>query len=71
MSFAQQTSAFFDELSSILDKERKVREEDIDRHSGRPFSSELTQDEEPVDERSPYQVEDTEPEAYVRGGGLA
>jgi hypothetical protein len=67
MSFREQTSAFFDELTKILDAEKAEREADMDLRSGRPFSSELTQDEEPTSEYSPAQTEEAEPEVVTRG----
>lgn len=67
MSFREQTSAFFDELTKILDAEKAEREADIDQRSGRPFSAELTQDEEPNTEYSPQLMEEPEPEVVTRG----
>ena len=66
MSFQEQTSAFFDELTRILDNEKADREADIDQRSGRPFSAELTQDEEPTSDYNPQPVEESEPEVITR-----
>jgi hypothetical protein len=67
MSFQEQTSAFFDELSKILDAEKAEREKDMDQRSGRPFSAMLTQDEEPTTDYGPQQSGEMEPEVVTRG----
>jgi hypothetical protein len=67
MSFREQTSAFFDELTQILDQEKAEREADMDLRSGRPFPSELTQDEEPSTDYGPQTTEEPEPEVVTRG----
>ncbi len=65
MSFQEQTSAFFDELTSMLDEQQKGREDDLDIRNDRPYSSMLTRDEEPTD-YNPNQVEEVEPEVVTR-----
>lgn len=72
MSFSEQTAAFFDELSNIIDEQRKENEGDINPETERPFSSLLTQNEEPMD-RPPQQALEEEPEVITRysGGGTA
>jgi hypothetical protein len=67
-NFSQMTSSFFDELSNIKDQERKDREKDLDTHYDRPFSSMLTQDEEPTEEANPNTFDLEEPEVVVRSG---
>ena len=50
MGFIDQTSAFFDELSKIVTKDKKSREETFGSEGkSTPFSNLLTQDEEPTD----------------------
>jgi hypothetical protein len=67
-NFADMTSSFFDELSDIRDKALQAREEEIDKRTERPFSSLLTQDEEPTEEPNPAAYEMEEPEVVVRSG---
>ena len=67
-SFTDMTSSFFDELSNIRDETLKAREEEIDKRTDRPFSSLLTQDEEPTEEPNPAAYEMEEPEVVVRSG---
>jgi len=67
-SFADMSSAFFDELSQIKDTERQAREADLDTHYDRPYSSMLTQDEEPTEEANPSSFDLEEPEVIVRAG---
>ena len=67
-SFAQMSQSFFDELSDIKDEERRNREKDLDTHYDRPFSSMLTQDEEPSEEPNPSSWDLDEPEVVVRSG---
>jgi len=69
MAFAEQVSAFFDELSHIVDQQRRLKAEGMDRLNDRPFSSMLTQDEEPVQQlpEAPYEPE---PSVVVRTGGV-
>lgn len=64
MGFREQTSAFFDELTQIVDDQLKAREQGPEGES--PFSSMLTQDEEPVTPE-PGVVEQ-EPEILTRHG---
>jgi hypothetical protein len=67
--FKDMLASFHDELSSIVDEQKRSKEEGMaTRGDSRPFSSMLTQDEEPYTEASPTQVEEPEPEVYVRGG---
>ena len=69
MSFADESKAFFDEISNILEVQREEREAEIDKRSERPYSSLLTQDEEPVADYNPLQAEEPEPEVITRAGG--
>ena len=68
MAFTDQMSAFFDELSAIVSQQRRMKAEGMDRLNDRPFSSMLTQDEEPVQQlpEAPYEIE---PSVVVRTGG--
>ena len=66
MAFADSTSAFFDELSSILEGQQADKEEHMDMTNDRPYSSMLTQDEEPVDRGNPHSVDLDEPEVVTR-----
>lgn len=61
MSFREQTAAFFDELACMIDKKRK---KDLENNP-RPFSSLLTQDEEPVPDDY-TEVPDEDPEVITR-----
>ena len=67
MSFRDETSSFFDELSGIIDAQQTEKEEGMDQQNDRPYSSLLTQDEEPNQEYNPDQVEEPEPEVVTRG----
>lgn len=67
-SFADSTSAFFNELSQILDAKQQAKEDGMDLRTDRPFSSMLTQDEEPTSEYSPMQLDWQEPEVITRAG---
>lgn len=67
MAFSEQLSSFHDELTAIVDDVKKQREADIDKRNERPFSSLLTQDEEPSQDYNPQQAEETEPEVITRG----
>jgi len=69
MSFRDTLSSYFDELSSIVSDQKKQKEEGMDVRDDRPYSSMLTQDEEPTGEAQPSQVEETEPEVITRSGG--
>ena len=68
MSFKDQTMSFFDELTSMLDEQQKGREEQTDaQNTGQgPYSSLLTQDEEPSGEYNPQSAEQPEPEVITR-----
>lgn len=66
MAFKEQMSAFLDELSGIIDEQKKVKEEGMDLQSDTPFSSQLTQDEEPSN-YSPEYMGEAEPEVIMRG----
>ena len=66
MSFKDQTSSFFDELSSMLDERQKDRDSDLDIRNDRPYSSLLTRDEEPSTDYGPQQVDEPEPEVITR-----
>jgi hypothetical protein len=72
MSFSDQTAAFFDELSSMVDEKKKENQGEVNPETGRPYSSLLTQDEEPRDHGSQGSLEQ-EPEVITRfsgGGGV-
>jgi hypothetical protein len=66
MSLAQESSAFFDELTKIIDQQQAEREDEMDKRDASPYSSQLTQDEEPSEEYNPHQVEEPEPEVVTR-----
>lgn len=66
-SFRDMLGGFHDELSSIIDEQKKQKEEGQDIRDDRPYSSLLTGDEEPSGEASPAQIEEPEPEVIVRG----
>lgn len=69
MAFADEAKAFFDELSSVVDSQQATKEEGQRQSSDRPFSTLLTQDEEPTDQHDPNQAEESEPEVITRAGG--
>jgi len=69
MSFRDSLSSYFDELSEIVNEQKKQKEESMDIRDDRPYSSMLTQDEEPSGEANPAQIEETEPEVITRSGG--
>lgn len=68
MAFSEQMSSFFDELSAIVDQQRRMKADGMDRINDRPYSSMLTQDEEPVQQlpEAPYEPE---PSVVIRTGG--
>lgn len=66
MPFADSTSSFFDELSSILNAQKADKEEHMNLTNDRPYSSMLTQDEEPVDDGHPHSADHGEPEVVTR-----
>jgi len=66
-SFSDMLGGFHDELSSIVDEQKRQKEEGQDIRDDRPFSSMLTRDEEPSGEPNPAQIEEQEPEVIVRG----
>jgi hypothetical protein len=68
MAFVDDTKSFFDELSNIADQQRAEAEEDMDMDTGRPYSSLLTQDEEP-NEYYPESAPEQEPQVITRQGG--
>lgn len=65
-SFLEQTKSFFDELSNIAEQQQEEREQEGYMTNDRPYSSMLTQDEEPVDDPNPHTVEQEEPEVVTR-----
>ena len=65
-AFAQRTSSFFDELTRIINAQKKAKEDGIDMRSDSPYSSLLTQDEEPLQEYNPNQLEYPQPEVITR-----
>lgn len=69
MSFRDTLSSYFDELTEIVNEQKKKKEEGMDVRDDRPYSSMLTQDEEPTGETPPNQIEETEPEVITRSGG--
>jgi hypothetical protein len=68
MAFSEQMSSFFDELSAIVDQQRRIKADGMDRLNDRPYSSMLTQDEEPVQQlpEAPYEPD---PSVVIRTGG--
>lgn len=66
MAFAESSEAFFDELSKILESQQAEKEEGLDKRTDRPYSSLLTRDEEPEDERTPDMMDEEEPEVVTR-----
>jgi len=64
MNFKDQTGAFFDELSQISEKEKREKEGKDYKRDGKPYSSRLTQDEEPSTYYPPFLPED-EPEVII------
>jgi hypothetical protein len=60
--------SFFDELGQILEEKQRQREKVMGtRDDGRPYSSMLTQDEEPsYDYYNPI-TDEGEPEVIIRG----
>ena len=62
MSFREQTAAFFDELSNIIGKREKGKRQE---NNPRPFSSQLTQDDEPWD-YDYTDMPDEDPEVITR-----
>lgn len=67
MAFREETSAFFDELSNIVDAQMKDRQQGVDMTNESPFSSMLTRDEEPVIPQQEV-LEPFEPEVITRQG---
>jgi len=67
MSFREQSIAFLDELSSIAEESQKNRDEYMKNRHTSPFSSLLTQDEEPSGEYNYSLVDEPEPQVIVRG----
>ena len=68
MSFGESSKAFFDELSEILDEQKRSKEDAMDMQNDRPFSSMLTQYEEPIDNGNPATLDEEEPEVVTRAG---
>ena len=66
MSLAAESSAFFDEITKILNDRMSAREQDMESRGEGPYSSLLTQDEEPSDDYNPAQSEMAEPEVVTR-----
>jgi hypothetical protein len=67
-TFTDSTGAFFKELSEILEEQQAAKEDGLDLRSDRPYSSLLTQDEEPMSDYSPMQLDWQEPEVITRSG---
>lgn len=66
-SFREQSVSFFDELEKILEEKRQAREKFMGKRDGRPFSSQLTQDEEPTSDYYNPMTDEGEPEVIIRG----
>ncbi len=66
-SFADQTGSFFDELGNILEDQKRQQEEGMGKEDPTPYSSMLTQDEEPTSD-NPMASEEAEPEVITRNG---
>jgi hypothetical protein len=66
-SFNQMTVSFFDELGNMELEKRRKKEDGMDLREDRPFSSLLTQDEEPISDGNPATLEIEEPEVVTRG----
>jgi len=69
MPFKEEMSSFLDELSGIIDEQKKEKEEGMDLRTDSPFSSQLTQDEEPNTYNPGNLAEPIPPEMVVRGNG--
>lgn len=67
-TFTDSTGAFFQELSEILKQQQQAKEDGLDLRADRPYSALLTQDEEPIADYSPMQLDWQEPEVITRGG---
>ena len=67
-TFTDSTGAFFKELSEILEQQQAAKEDGLDVRTDRPYSSLLTQDEEPIGDYSPMQLDWQEPEVITRSG---
>lgn len=68
MSLAQQTAAFFDELTQIVNSQLQQRDNGVNPDTGLPHNPLLALDDEPQQEMNPAQAELPEPEVYTRGG---
>lgn len=66
-SFADQTGSFFDELGNIVDEQKRQQEAGMEKEDPTPYSSMLTQDEEPTSD-NPMASEEAEPEVVTRSG---
>ena len=64
MRFGNMMSAYFDEMSKVLANRVEDRYK-YDSERERPFSSILTQDEEPTG-YYPWRVPEQDPEVYIR-----
>ena len=69
MAFADEAKSFFDELSNVVNSQQAAKEEGQMQSTDRPFSTLLTQDEEPTLQQDPNQAEESEPEVITRAGG--
>lgn len=65
-SFLESSNSFFDELSEIEKEKQRKKEDHMDKTNDRPYSSMLTQDEEPVDDGNPATLDEEEPEVVTR-----
>jgi hypothetical protein len=68
LSFSDLTAAFFDEIDKVEMDKQLMRENGYDLRTDRPYSSMLTQDEEPLNDYSPNQVDFQEFEVITRSG---
>lgn len=69
MSFQDQTATFFDELTNIVNEQMKEKHQGEAGEAESPFSSMLTQDEEPTNDQEG--VVEPDPEVIVRPGAGA
>jgi hypothetical protein len=67
MAFREETAAFFDELTNIVDEQMKDRQQGMEASNESPFSSMLTRDEEPIIPQQEV-LEPFEPEVITRQG---
>ena len=66
-SFREQSASFFDELGKIYEEKQKLRDQYMGKRDERPYSSQLTQDEEPNPDYYNPTTDEGEPEVILRG----